>query len=77
MSKKKQKYTSAPVKEIAIVDEDSLFRFADKTDAKESEKIIAPRYSYWKSVYLGEKPPEGLWKESLYEEHFANKGDLI
>lgn len=35
------------------------------------------RYSYWKSVYLGEKPPEGLWKESLYEEHFANKGDLI
>ena len=32
-------------------DEDSLFRFLDKTDAIESEKIIAPRYSYWKSVF--------------------------
>ncbi|MCR5418953.1 MAG: ABC transporter permease [Lachnospiraceae bacterium] len=32
-------------------DEDALFRFLDKTDAIESEKIIAPRYSYWKSVF--------------------------
>ena len=51
MSKKKKIYSSAPVKETVIEDEDSLFRFADKTDAKESEKIIAPRYSYWKSVF--------------------------
>ncbi|MCR5686197.1 MAG: ABC transporter permease [Lachnospiraceae bacterium] len=34
-----------------VRDEDSLFRFLDKTDAIESEKIIAPRYSYWKSVF--------------------------
>ena len=39
-------------KNVAIIEnEDSLFRFADKTDARESEKIIAPRYSYWKSVF--------------------------
>ena len=31
--------------------DDSLFRFLDKSDAIESEKIIAPRYSYWKSVF--------------------------
>ena len=34
-----------------VQDEDSLFRFLDKTDAIESEKIIAPRYSYWRSVF--------------------------
>ena len=31
--------------------DDSLFRFLDNTDAIASEKIIAPRYSYWKSVF--------------------------
>lgn len=35
------------------------------------------RYSYWKSAHLGGEPPEGLWKEALYEEYFASKGDLI
>ncbi|MCF0238397.1 MAG: ABC transporter permease [Sphaerochaetaceae bacterium] len=32
------------------MNEDSLFKFIDH-DSIESEKIIAPRYSYWKSVF--------------------------
>ena len=35
----------------AAENEDDLFRFLEKTDAVESEKIIAPRYSSWKSVF--------------------------
>jgi len=31
--------------------QDELFRFLGKDDAISSEKIIAPRYSYWKSVF--------------------------
>lgn len=31
--------------------EDELFRFVEDEDMKASEKIIAPRYSYWKSVF--------------------------
>lgn len=31
-------------------EQDSLFRFIDN-DAIKSEKIVAPRYSYWKSVF--------------------------
>ena len=34
----------------AVVNEDELFRFIDH-DTIESEKIIAPRYSYWRSVF--------------------------
>ena len=30
--------------------EDELFRFVEEEDMKASEKIIAPRYSYWRSV---------------------------
>ena len=33
-----------------VVNEDSLFTFIDHNTI-ESEKIIAPRYSYWKSVF--------------------------
>ncbi|MCR5324022.1 MAG: ABC transporter permease [Lachnospiraceae bacterium] len=33
------------------INEDELFRFLDNRDAFESEKIVAPRYSYWKSVF--------------------------
>ncbi len=32
------------------VNQDELFRFIDRDEAK-SEKIIAPRYSYWRSVF--------------------------
>ncbi|MCQ2537736.1 MAG: ABC transporter permease [Lachnospiraceae bacterium] len=32
-------------------EEASLFRFVEDSDARASEKIIAPRYSYWKSVF--------------------------
>jgi len=31
--------------------DDELFRFLENKDAFESEKIVAPRYSYWKSVF--------------------------
>ena len=31
--------------------EDELFRFVEEEDMKASEKIIAPRYSYWRSVF--------------------------
>ena len=34
----------------AAVNEDELFTFVSNDDL-ESEKIIAPRYSYWKSVF--------------------------
>ena len=34
----------------AVENEDELFRFIDN-DVLSSEKIIAPRYSYWKSVF--------------------------
>lgn len=34
----------------AVVNEDDLFTFIDH-DTIESEKIIAPRYSYWRSVF--------------------------
>ena len=37
-------------KEAAAVNEDDLFYFVG-TDVNASEKIIAPRYSYWKSVF--------------------------
>ncbi len=33
-----------------VVNEDELFKFIDH-DTIESEKIIAPRYSYWRSVF--------------------------
>ena len=28
------------------------------------------RYDYWKTVHLGGEPPEYLWKDGLYREHF-------
>ena len=28
------------------------------------------RYDYWKTAHLGGEPPEYLWKEELYREHF-------
>lgn len=34
-----------------LENEDSLFQFVSDNDARASEKIIAPRYSYWKSVF--------------------------
>lgn len=34
-----------------LENEDSLFQFVSDNDARTSEKIIAPRYSYWKSVF--------------------------
>lgn len=34
-----------------IDNEDELFKFVDEDDVASSEKIIAPRYSYWKSVF--------------------------
>lgn len=37
-------------KNVTTASEDSLFRFVD-VDTIKSEKIIAPRYSYWKSVF--------------------------
>lgn len=37
-------------KNTTIVNEDELFKFID-TDTIKSEKITAPRYSYWKSVF--------------------------
>lgn len=30
------------------------------------------RHRYWKTAFLGEEPPEHLWKEELYKSHFAN-----
>ena len=38
------------INENKIVNEDELFTFIDH-DSIESEKIIAPRYSYWRSVF--------------------------
>ena len=38
------------VKNVPVVNEDELFRF-EPEDPNASEKIIAPRYSYWKSVF--------------------------
>ncbi len=40
----------ADINNTAVVNEDELFRFIDH-DTIESEKIIAPRYSYWRSVF--------------------------
>ena len=37
--------------EFANVSEDELFRFLREDEKVSSEKIIAPRYSYWKSVF--------------------------
>ena len=38
------------IKKDAVVNEDELFTFVSN-DSIESEKIIAPRYSYWRSVF--------------------------
>ncbi|MCQ2456477.1 MAG: ABC transporter permease [Clostridia bacterium] len=38
------------VKNVPEVNEDELFEFVEQ-DVNSSEKIIAPRYSYWKSVF--------------------------
>ncbi len=38
------------IKKNMVENEDELFRFVGN-DAFESERIIAPRYSYWKSVF--------------------------
>lgn len=38
-------------KKLSQKEEDSLFRFVSDNDMRNSEKIIAPRYSYWKSVF--------------------------
>lgn len=35
----------------ASENEDSLFRFLNNDDLIDSEKIVAPRYSYWRSVF--------------------------
>ena len=37
--------------EFTNVSEDELFRFLREDEKVSSEKIIAPRYSYWKSVF--------------------------
>ena len=37
-------------KDKTVINQDELFTFIEK-DSFESEKIIAPRYSYWKSVF--------------------------
>lgn len=29
------------------------------------------RHRYWKTAFLGEEPPEDLWKEDRYKTHFA------
>lgn len=39
------------IQNSAEEDEASLFRFLDENTSISSEKIIAPRYSYWKSVF--------------------------
>ncbi len=39
------------IKELSQKEEDSLFKFVSDNDMRNSEKIIAPRYSYWKSVF--------------------------
>lgn len=39
------------IKELSQKEEDSLFEFVSDNDMRNSEKIIAPRYSYWKSVF--------------------------
>lgn len=31
------------------------------------------RYDYWKTLHLGGEPPEYLWKEELYRDHFDTK----
>ena len=31
------------------------------------------RYNYWRSLYLGGKPPAELWKTELYRQHFDTK----
>ena len=41
-------FVKLPKQDTANTDE--LFRFIDK-DSIESEKITAPRYSYWRSVF--------------------------
>jgi oligopeptide transport system permease protein len=38
-------------KNLSPENEDALFEFVTDRDARDSEKIIAPRYSYWKSVF--------------------------
>lgn len=32
------------------------------------------RYSYWRTQHLGSEPPEYLWKEELYRDHFDTRG---
>lgn len=39
------------IKELSQKEEESLFKFVSDNDMRNSEKIIAPRYSYWKSVF--------------------------
>ena len=34
------------------------------------------RYDYWKTMHLGSEPPEYLWKEELYRDHFDTKKKL-
>lgn len=43
-----------------VVNEDDLFVFANN-DTKESERIVAPRYSYWKSVFRVFFQKKGNW----------------
>lgn len=31
------------------------------------------RHRYWKTMFLGDEPPEYLWKEDLYRKHFERK----
>lgn len=44
----------------------SHFPAAGRTVADE-----AARHRYWKTAFLGEEPPEDLWKENRYRAHFA------
>ena len=39
------------LKNLSPVQEDSLFRFITEEEKVSPEKIVAPRYSYWKSVF--------------------------
>lgn len=31
------------------------------------------RYRYWKTLHLGGEPPEKLWKEDMYRDHYDER----
>ena len=50
MSVEKIQYQTIDMEKIKTADDDDLFYFVDN-NTLESEKITAPRYSYWRSVF--------------------------